>query len=627
MWNPKKIIVNNFLSHPHSEFTFPKDKLTMIFGKNEDDNKNGANSNGSGKSVLIEAVTVALTGETYRDINKDDFLLDGEDEGYIDFYLTNSFNKENLRILWEFKRNSSSKVKIFENDSKEHLKKITSVNEAKKFILEKIGISREDLLNFFIINQGNSNSFFTAGDVKQKEIIGRFANYDIVNKVIDEIKLERDSLTKEQQNIQTKISSQESIIESMNELIEQEQSELLDDSKEIIQELLSDKMLNEKEIEGLKTIIPGQKEYLEQVKGELKTAKLEKSQFEEILSEVEEIKELQNSLKKEKRKLELKKSELQSSLEHAITCPSCKHEFLLDSEKSIEELEKDLSENTELLISNKKSIAENEELISESESHEEAFKLLKEEVKKLERKVSNIESEIEDNETEIVRIEKKNKSIDETISDLKEVKEKTSNIPTYKEKIVEATQKIDDLTIESKKVSKDIEDKDYWLIHLGKKGFQTFLANKCISVIQNLCNKYLEEMKVNLRVKINGYKITSSGELRDKIEVLIVKDEEVEAKFNRFSGGQKERINLAGILTFHNLINSSLNGKGLNLLCLDESLDYLDEKGQKVCLNILQLFDLTTFVISHNSVENLVEDYNKILVKYSNGKSKIETNE
>jgi exonuclease SbcC len=325
--------------------------------------------------------------------------------------------------------------------------------------------------------------------------------------------------------------------------------------------------------------------------------------------------------------LELKKSELQSSLEHAITCPSCKHEFLLDSEKSIEELEKDLSENTELLISNKKSIAENEELISESESHEEAFKLLKEEVKKLERKVSNIESEIEDNETEIVRIEKKNKSIDETISDLKEVKEKTSNIPTYKEKIVEATQKIDDLTIESKKVSKDIEDKDYWLIHLGKKGFQTFLANKCISVIQNLCNKYLEEMKVNLRVKINGYKITSSGELRDKIEVLIVKDEEVEAKFNRFSGGQKERINLAGILTFHNLINSSLNGKGLNLLCLDESLDYLDEKGQKVCLNILQLFDLTTFVISHNSVENLVEDYNKILVKYSNGKSKIETNE
>ncbi len=627
MWNPNKIILKNFLSHPDSEFVFPKDKLTMIFGKNEDDNKNGANSNGSGKSVLIEAITVALTGETYRDINKDDFLLDGEDYGFIDFYLTNSFNNNSMRIFWEFKRNSSSKVKIFENGSKEHLKNITSVNEAKKYILEKIGISREDLLNFFIINQGNTNSFFTAGDIKQKEIIGRFANYDIVNKVIEDIKKERELNIKNSQQAQNKIDSQISIIKSMEDLIQQETQNLLEDNKDIINELVLDKSDNEKNISSLKYLIEGQKEFLKEINSELDDLNLDKNQFEEILSSIEDLKETQNDLKKKKRKFELSKSELKSTLEHSINCPKCDHEFLLDSEKSIEELEDELGSVNSELISINKQISENEELIKESESHEEAYNLIKESIKKLERKKSGTENEIDDNEVEIKRLIKKNEKIEETISDLKKDKEKTSRIPTYKEKIKESEIKIDEYTVELNKINKDLADNDYWLLHLGKRGFQTFLANKCISVIQNLCNKYLEEMKVNLRIKINGYKVTSSGELRDKIEILIIKDDEVEAKFNRFSGGQKERINLAGILTFHNLINSSLNEKGLNLLCLDESLDYLDEKGQKVCLNILQMFDLTTFVISHNSLENIAENYNEIVVSFSNGKSKIQKNE
>ena len=627
MWNPEKIKVKNFLSHPSSEFDFPKDKLTMIFGKNIDDNKKGANSNGSGKSVIIEAVTVALTGSTYRDINRDDFILDHQDEASVDFTLTNSFNQEKLRILWEFKRDASSKVRIFENDSKEHLKSITSVNEAKKYIIDKIGVSREDLLNFFIINQGNTSSFFTAGDAKQKEIIGRFANYDVVNKVIDELKIEKGVVEKNLGALQTKVASQNSVVDSMLELILQEQSEIEDDDEDVIKELTTDRLEAKKELEALQTIIPGQREYLEEIEVELKASKAEQKQFEEILTEIEEVKESQNELKKKRVKLNLKKSTLHSTLEHSIECPECNHEFLLESDKTIPELEAELNKTVLELKELKSDIEENDELLEAAKSHEEALASINQDVKKLKRKVSSVEYEIEESEDGIVRIDNKIETITETIKGLREVKEKTSKIPLYREKIAAAELKIEALSDEEKKAVKDIEDKDYWLLHLGKKGFQTFLANKCISVIQNLCNSYLEEMKVNLRIKINAFKITGTGELRDKIEILIIKNGDTQAKFNRYSGGQKERINLAGILTFHNLINNSLNGKGLNLLCLDESLDYLDEKGQKVCLNILQQFDLTTFVISHNPVENLLEDYNKILVEYSDGQSKIHKDE
>jgi exonuclease SbcC len=623
MWNPEKLIIRNFLSHPYSEFVFPKDKLTMIFGKNEDDNENGADSNGSGKSVLIEAISTALTGSTYRDINKDDYVLDGEENGSIDFYLFNSFSKNKLRIFWEFSKGKSAKVKIYENDSKDHLRKITSVNEAKAYILEKIGVSREDLLNFFIINQGNSNSFFTSGDAKQKEIIGRFANYDMVKNVIGKIEDEKEQNELDLSESEFNIQTQESIIESMKELIIEEENSIDDNSKELISELDKSIIVCENKIVLLNAEIPNKKKVEKTLNETLKSKRLEKEQFDEILEEIEELETEQNKLKRKNKTLSLEKSNLESTLDHSVNCPKCDHEFLLKTDKTVDELKDELVEVDNKLKELDKEILENQTIIEDASSTEQALEVIKSDIRTLKRKISTTEENIKSDEREIKRYENKIGFINSEISDLKSIKETSTNIPTYKNKISKAEENISVWELKRKNFTEKIQDNEYWLTHLGKKGFQTYLANKCINTIQNLCNQFLNDMKVNLRIKINGFKVTASGELRDKIEVLIVKDNEVEAKFNRFSGGQKERINLAGILTFHNLINNSLNGKGLNLLCLDESLDYLDEKGQKVCLNILQLFDLTTFVISHNKVENILEDYNKILVKFSNGKSKI----
>jgi exonuclease SbcC len=123
-------------------------------------------------------------------------------------------------------------------------------------------------------------------------------------------------------------------------------------------------------------------------------------------------------------------------------------------------------------------------------------------------------------------------------------------------------------------------------------------------------------MNTNLNVNINGYKVLGNGEVRDKIEVFIVKNGISKGKFGKYSGGQKERVKLSAILTFFNLINNGLNGKGLNLLCLDESLDHLDELGQKKCLELLKLFDITTLVITHGHAETLLDGYEKVIVRY-----------
>ena len=174
MWNIENLKVKNLFSHAESEFTFPKDKLTIILGENQDDKLEGAESNGSGKSVLIEGITIGLTGESYRDITQDEFIKDGEVETFVSIQLHNTFTKKRIRIDWEFKKKKSAKPLIYEDDSKEPLKNIVSVADAKKYILDAIGIGRDDLLEYFIINQGNNTSFFTEKDAKQKETILRF---------------------------------------------------------------------------------------------------------------------------------------------------------------------------------------------------------------------------------------------------------------------------------------------------------------------------------------------------------------------------------------------------------------------------------------------------------------------
>lgn len=623
MWNPEKLILKNFLSHPHSEFIFNKDGLTLIFGKNIDDENDGANSNGSGKSGIIEGITVAITGETYRDIPKDDMIMDDEDEAEVDFYLNNPFLSSSLRIYWRFKRNKAAKVFIYKNGDKEPLKQITSVNEAKKYILEEIGVNREDLLNYFIINQGNSNSFFTSGDAKQKEIIGRFANYQIVDSVISKIESEKSILTEEKREHETQIRSFEGIIQEFESLIEQEKEEAEANVEDEINAFEREIIDLEDEINEKESHIPNKKQLIEDKKKEISEVDSEIKEYETLLSSADELNETVSDLNKKKSKIETEIKKNEMTLGHKIECPKCEHEFILDSELSIEEIHELNRSLKKTVKEHEETIQENKELLKELEKYEEFLSDLKRKRRRLKCDIESIEEEIYDDEHKIRKYTNSVKHIKEQIEQLKQHSEEKTNIPLYESRIKEAEKEKEGVEKLLEKAVKEIAEKDYWLAHLGKKGFQTFLANKCISTVESLCNQFLERMKVNLRVRINGFKVLSSGELRDKIEILITKNGLSEGKFNKYSGGQKERINLAGILTFQRLINNSLNGKGLNLLCLDESLDYLDEKGQKICLDILQMFDVTTMVISHNQVENLIENYNTILVEYKNGKSSI----
>ena len=232
-----------------------------------------------------------------------------------------------LRISRQFFRgNKSAKIEIWENDKLN--KQVVSVNEANKRVLELIGISREDLLRYFIISQDNRYTFFTASDGEKKEIMNRITSADMINPVIEELDLRYKEKNAEYKEIDDEIGK---LSDKKELLVEQREEVLANDNTEEELNELSEKISEAEEeigeidgnLEKWKKAVKTREEQIQAITVEdttqlKKDRKKLKEEMEELDSELSENKRMEKKLKAE--------------LEDTITCPNCSHEFIHESE-------------------------------------------------------------------------------------------------------------------------------------------------------------------------------------------------------------------------------------------------------------------------------------------------------
>jgi DNA repair exonuclease SbcCD ATPase subunit len=215
--------------------------------------------------------------------------------------------------------------------------------------------------------------------------------------------------------------------------------------------------------------------------------------------------------------------------------------------------------------------------------------------------------------------------IEKKILEVKKSSEQESNLPILEKKLLDLKVSFEDIEGRLNITTGEILENEQLQYHFGTKGFKTYLTNKVIKTIETFINFHLSKLNTNLSVRINGYKKLANGDVRDKIETFIVRNGVSVGKYARYSGGQKERINICAIIALNELNNTVLeSGKGLDLLILDEQLDGLDDKGRMEALNILQQKKMTTIVVSHLTSDlQLGESFKRVVVRYKNGISKI----
>lgn len=619
MWTPKYIHIKNLFGHVDTKYEFKKGVCTVIFGENRDDDD--SDNNGAGKSTIFEGIAIALTGKSLRDIDKEVFINRHSEYCEIDFYLENSTLNKNLRVLRKFFRGSkSAKVEVYENGKPNT--QLVSVNEANARIIELIGITRDDLLRYFIISQDNRYQFFTAGDSEKKEVLNRITNANMINPILDKLSEDKKRLSSRSNEIGSCISTYEDKLKFYRE--QREEAIAVDDNNEISERERQIELNKDKINSSLKTI----KEY------EKKLELIKNSDDYTLINNLPDISELEDKRKKIRSKIKhLEKQEddarqiikdLKSDISGAVECPECGHKFMMESnyDLTIEQAKELISETEENLKSTHDLINKNNLKLEKINSGINEAEQLEIRVRKVKQNIRSIKLDIEEEKKNVERFKKRISTIESEIIEIKKNSRKAKIIKQYDEKINEIEKSINDFNKELAEVSEELSMVDYWIYYMGKNGFMTYLANRSIKIIEGITNSFLKRFHSSMTVEINGFKINKDGSVREKIDVLAVYKGKYSQNLMGYSGGERSRIFLASILGLQHLINLSSNGRGLDLLLLDESLGALDSKGVVNICNILNQLGVTVMMITQN-VSNDVNISNKVLVVREDEVSKI----
>lgn len=614
MWRLKHISFKDFFSHEQSEYEFKNGTCTLIVGENRD---NGGN-NGAGKSTVFEAIAVALTNKSLRDLRKESFINREAESCEIRLDMENDVLNSTLTVTRQFFRgNKPARVELIENG--EVNTNVVSVDEANKRVFELIGISRDDLLRYFIISQDNKYTFFTAGDAEKKEVLNRITSADMITPLIDKLSAERKDEERQRSEVNDKIitvtAKKKTLEEQLTELIDEDDGEEIKELENKIRRIQSKQAaLTEENKDIAKRIEAARKELdlltVPDVQDLISQRKAIRKDVDEIEQRIAENKRIYRMA--------------QGDLDGKIKCPECGAEFIKDSHLnlSVEEtegvMESAKQENKKLRSKADKLTASLEEVKSKIDEAGEA----EERRQKKERTIRQLNNTMSSNTDTIASYERMIQNTKKEIKTMKENSRKSEMVKSLKDKIAKCDTDCRKYEKEKKGIEDELEMINYWSYYLGKAGFMTYLANRAVSVLEGTVNSYLKKFKSPLSVNINGFKVLRDGSVREKIEVFALENGLNAEAFMSKSGGERGRINLAGVISIQHLINMSTNGRGLDLLLLDESFAGIDAEGQESIIHILENLGITVLMITQNVSSEFNND-NKLLVVKENGVSRI----
>jgi len=649
------------MSFKEDSYDFINNVPYLIQGINKTDE--GTESNESGKSSLEEAMNYILIGSPIRKVRDIELIHRGDDSSVIEGIFVNSKDNTQLKIVRTLFQKKSAKLEVYLNDINQEF---SSINTGNDLILSIIGISKDDIQNYFLINKEKYKSFFSSSDIDKKDLIARFSNVDKLDGIDKLIDID---ITEFQNKFNSIVSNEQNIVGKIQ--VYQEEYDNFDNSIELnrnssIQKIQNDIEECNQKISRKNLDIDNKNEYLLSINSIIDTYNSGKNLVSEELEKLQDI-DFENDFNrlqkeeikfnKEKGELKLSKddlnkdlndfklflNEVELSVRSSIKCPKCLHEFIVGKDIDIEEARKSIPEVKKSITDIESSIkAVNDNILTitqhlnkidrerndfnvelnkfrkhkrdlqaQIDKYDQDIEIQKNNIIKTNGQISTLKSEI-DNLLLLI------KSHEKSIQDIK-----NSNIKDKKKdlliKIQEQQSILESLKSQKLDIEQKIQDLKVWQNTF--KRFYSHLTNQSLTVIQGYSNLYLQRMGSNLQVRLEGYKLLSDGRLKENITASILRNGIVDGSFWSLSGGAKARMECALILAIQSLINITSKTGGLNLLFIDEILDSTDKVAMRAIIDSFENIKKTVILVTHISHEKV--HTNSIVVEKVNGISKI----
>ena len=225
MWKLKKIEAENLCAFRSLSYTLRQGVTTLIFGDNRDNESQ--QSNGAGKSALLECIAVGITGSPLRKIRSEEIINDAAEQCRITLHFINDSATEELLVNRRIPRKGTSSVSctLYRSGKQVMTDEVVqpSVDAYNRYILDKLGVTRDELLNNFILSKYRYEDFLSSPDKEKKEVINRFSNGILVDEAITKVEEDIVPLYEKKRQVELELAGLDGRIEMLQEQIRKEE--------------------------------------------------------------------------------------------------------------------------------------------------------------------------------------------------------------------------------------------------------------------------------------------------------------------------------------------------------------------------------------------------------------------
>ncbi len=472
---------------------------------------------GSGKSSILDAVTIALYGKIARDTKE--FINKEIGELYVSFQFKMGNDNTDYTVERKLKINNDTgylttyvRLAIRKND--ELIEVFDGVNEINAEIEDIIGLNHEDFMRTVVLPQGKFSKFLKLTGTERRNMLERILKLEEFGEILmDKLRTRKNKRKNELVQVETILANYEEISQ---EKLMQERATLKELKKK--ENDMSKKLkIKNKDYEKYKNIWEYQKElagYIKQLakliendeKNEEKKDKCERTKnavsikseinrFDRYTNDFKQNSEVLTELEKAIKELEEKQKKIKKEYDEALSL----------NEKEIPELAK----KKERISSAKNLYDENKELKNSINESSQAIKIFRDNESELKKKISSLKKGIEENTSLIKEKEDKieelkvkvdyRQKIDSGLSIEKDYNKSTEQLKEIKEELEKKEKEIGQLKLQYKEGEEKIRKTEGSILYRYQENISSKREElKEASVRKEKLEKDIKDMKEKL---------------------------------------------------------------------------------------------------------------------------------
>ena len=614
----KNIHIENFLSFGTADLLLDRGNYVLVKGENENPVDN-AESNGSGKSAIFDAIVWALTGTTTRECKNVSNINSDNGAKVTLCFNVDDFEYEVTRTK-DYKPLGST-LKIIRNGEDVSGK---GIRDSEKLLSEYLpDLTSSFLGSVIILGQGLPQRFSNNTPSGRKDVLEKLSKSDFM---IDDLKQKvSDRKTQIQKLIRENEDKLLAATTSKSRMLKQKES-----IDRYLQELPDKHELQEKidtynrKVEELVEEVEGKKQRLEsesitELSKEkecklLQLSSLNSSMYSELEQKKSEYSDQINELSERKQSL---RSYIRTNENIRDVCPTCGQKLIGVEKPNVDKERQELGEvETSLFdISAKR----DSELNVIKDSYMKKSKELDNEIQQLGNQIlekSKAQSELK-------------RSIEELQKSIEQCKYRVASLvgqmDALEENAVRYNQELTSICDQLNEIEKEIL---YYTNEQGPLNRRSEIISKMNTILSRDFRGYLLTNVINYisdRAKFYSLQVFGNDNIGFQLAGNAIEISFDNKEYSNLSGGEKQRVDLIIQLSIRDMLCKFM-GFSSNIIVLDEFIDGLDAKGCEQILGLIanNLTDVgTVYIITHHSSVAIPTDDEIIVVKDSNKISRI----